>query len=441
MPGRFIYTFVLCLLFILISNAQNDPADQKKILREHPDDTLGLKAYLDLSEKCTEDSIPLYTGPGLELADLLLQSIGSEDKNILLLKSKLYTNQAYFLEYKGDITGAIHTNMQSLSILEKLDNKEALSVTLNNIGILYSDELNYKKALDYFQKSLQLRKELGDRERIANVMINIGSVHQHSHHYDSALYYYQMAGQLIDVKIAPSLLANTYNNLGTLYNKKGELDTSLLYLRKALTIYEEFDKSRMPVCLVNIADIYRLKGDLKNAAATGEESYALALKVGRTADIATSADELRIIYSSAGNYEKALFYFEEFKKRQDSLVNDEAKQALTRAQMQYEYDKKTAINELRRKEKEAVAAEEQRKLGIIIYSVSIGLILLLVLSVYIIKGYREKKRQHLEISEQKKVLEEKQKEILDSIRYAKRIQNSFLPTEKYIAQKIKYSER
>lgn len=34
-------------------------------------------------------------------------------------------------------------------------------------------------------------------------------------------------------------------------------------------------------------------------------------------------------------------------------------------------------------------------------------------------------------------VEEKQKEILDSIRYAKRIQQSLLPTEKYIDKKLK----
>lgn len=39
-------------------------------------------------------------------------------------------------------------------------------------------------------------------------------------------------------------------------------------------------------------------------------------------------------------------------------------------------------------------------------------------------------------------VEEKQKEILDSIHYAKRIQRSLLPTEKYIEKKLKeLSER
>ena len=40
------------------------------------------------------------------------------------------------------------------------------------------------------------------------------------------------------------------------------------------------------------------------------------------------------------------------------------------------------------------------------------------------------------ITEQKQIIEEKQKDIMDSIHYAKRIQTSLLPTEKYIDKSI-----
>ena len=41
------------------------------------------------------------------------------------------------------------------------------------------------------------------------------------------------------------------------------------------------------------------------------------------------------------------------------------------------------------------------------------------------------------IEKQKEMVEEKQKEILDSIHYAKRIQRALLPTEKYFEKNIK----
>jgi hypothetical protein len=48
----------------------------------------------------------------------------------------------------------------------------------------------------------------------------------------------------------------------------------------------------------------------------------------------------------------------------------------------------------------------------------------------------ERERSDL-IELQRALLEEKQKEILDSIRYAKRIQNSLLPTDLYIHRNLK----
>ncbi len=44
--------------------------------------------------------------------------------------------------------------------------------------------------------------------------------------------------------------------------------------------------------------------------------------------------------------------------------------------------------------------------------------------------------KNLLIEEQKKMVEEKQKDILDSIHYAKRIQESLLPSVKYIGKTI-----
>ncbi|HTL83008.1 MAG TPA: 7TM-DISM domain-containing protein [Bacteroidia bacterium] len=49
--------------------------------------------------------------------------------------------------------------------------------------------------------------------------------------------------------------------------------------------------------------------------------------------------------------------------------------------------------------------------------------------------------QKQQVEKQKEILEEKNKEILDSIHYAKRIQDSLLPSEKYIDRKLKELDR
>jgi hypothetical protein len=66
-----------------------------------------------------------------------------------------------------------------------------------------------------------------------------------------------------------------------------------------------------------------------------------------------------------------------------------------------------------------------------------SLILILAIAFFIvIKLYRNNKQKNVLLENQKNLIEEKQTEILSSIRYAKRIQESLFPSQKYISRKI-----
>ena len=60
--------------------------------------------------------------------------------------------------------------------------------------------------------------------------------------------------------------------------------------------------------------------------------------------------------------------------------------------------------------------------------VLVGLIGVIVLAVVLYRGYVQKKKSNLEITQQKEIIEQKNNEIVDSINYAKRIQTSMLPS-------------
>jgi hypothetical protein len=72
------------------------------------------------------------------------------------------------------------------------------------------------------------------------------------------------------------------------------------------------------------------------------------------------------------------------------------------------------------------------------------LVVILVFFVLIYRSYKEKKRANMiitqqkqEVERQKHIVEMKQKEILDSIRYAKRIQTSLISSERSIEKNLK----
>ena len=57
----------------------------------------------------------------------------------------------------------------------------------------------------------------------------------------------------------------------------------------------------------------------------------------------------------------------------------------------------------------------------------------LILAVIIFRSYRHKQKSNVELAQKNIEIEEKQKEILDSIRYASRIQRALITSEKNIA--------
>jgi serine phosphatase RsbU (regulator of sigma subunit) len=74
------------------------------------------------------------------------------------------------------------------------------------------------------------------------------------------------------------------------------------------------------------------------------------------------------------------------------------------------------------------AGETIEKTGNWLNLVIAGLALMLVFAFVVYRGYLQKKKSNFEITQQKEIIEQKNKEIVDSINYAKRIQTAMLPS-------------
>ncbi|MBL7898741.1 MAG: serine/threonine-protein phosphatase, partial [Crocinitomicaceae bacterium] len=102
------------------------------------------------------------------------------------------------------------------------------------------------------------------------------------------------------------------------------------------------------------------------------------------------------------------------------------------AEAKYEFEKQQAIKDTEHQaeidRQQTIADADKKRQYIIITAVSIGLVIVIIFSIFLTNRFRVTQRQKKIIEEQKHEVEEKNKEILDSIRYAKRIQNAILPS-------------
>lgn len=112
--------------------------------------------------------------------------------------------------------------------------------------------------------------------------------------------------------------------------------------------------------------------------------------------------------------------------------------------MTYEFEKKEALTKAAQDKKDALAATEMKKQQIIRYAVSGILILVILFTLFLYNRFRliRKQKNIIELKErethtQKEIIEEKHKEITDSINYAERIQRSFLATTEMLDKNLK----
>jgi hypothetical protein len=104
--------------------------------------------------------------------------------------------------------------------------------------------------------------------------------------------------------------------------------------------------------------------------------------------------------------------------------------------MNFEFEKKEAATKFEQDKKDAITKEELKQKEQQRNYFIAGFILVGLLALFILRGYKQKQKANLIITQQKELVEEKQKEILDSIHYAKRIQTALITSENYIEKNL-----
>ena len=125
----------------------------------------------------------------------------------------------------------------------------------------------------------------------------------------------------------------------------------------------------------------------------------------------------------------------------DSVNNDESRRATLRKNYELElYSKEKEMQVRSDAEKKILIQkqeDERKRTRIILFSIVFILIVVSVFLVVVFRGLKEKRKANEIISKQKEIVETKQKEVMESIRYAKRIQISLMANEKYIERIMK----
>ncbi len=352
---------------------------------------------------------------------------------------------------QGDVAKALECYHKSLRIREEIGDKKGIAVSQHDIGIIYKGQGDATKALEYLQKCLKTMEEAGNKASIASSLNNIGLIYDDLGDANKSLEYFQKSLK-INQEIGSKMgIAYSYNYIGHIYYNQDDISQALSYHEKSLRIREELDhKEGIITSLLNIGVISEYLGDNIKALECYKRSLKLAQELGSPESIRDASKCLYSSYKDIGIYAKALDCYEIYITMHDSINNTETKKASIKSQFKYEYEKKATADSVKVAEEKKVVAVQLKQEKTQRFALYGGLVLVVLFAGFMFNRFRvtQKQKNIIELKEketqqqneiitiQKHLVEEKHKEITDSINYAERIQRSFLATEKQLNENL-----
>ncbi|MBC7864345.1 MAG: tetratricopeptide repeat protein [Bacteroidia bacterium] len=449
------------LLFPAHSIGQKDSLVKilEKKLGAATTDSARIVIYADLSDACDESEILNYCGKGLKICEQKLKGANAAQKKFLLSQKMIFINNSGYYYHLNDPIKALECYYQATELATTLGDSNSLATGLMNIGQIHFVQGNLEKALSLFEKCYKIKINSGDKEGLADVFLNLGNVYRSRGKIDSAIYFTEKSLALRkDIKDTWGV-CNSLVNLGNLYSENGKPEIAKDKFTEACAAERDFGDTKVKAhCLVSMGKVYM---QLKN--------YPLSLVFLDSAiSIGSQFNYMEILQFAflykyktlklSGKTGEALKSYEQYIFFNDSLQNQLEGKEIFRKEEKHEYEKKTAADSVRNAEQQKVVGAQLAAQTASLkqeqfqrYSLIVGLLIVLAGLAFVINRFRLTQKQNILLAEKTKTIEEqkivadmaydklqeKNKEVMDSIHYANRIQRVLFPTEKYIERSLR----
>jgi serine phosphatase RsbU (regulator of sigma subunit) len=357
------------------------------------------------------------------------------------------TNFGVIYYYQDNFPVALQYYLKALKIAEETNSKSLISRAMANVGLIFFSNGEHAKALEYYFKALHLKEELKDEAGITAILSNIGNCYKEQKEYGNALDHYKQSLAKARANKNPGMIGLSLIEIGTIYELQSDTMKALASYVEALKASEECgDKVLIPSGKGKIAAIYIQQSKYKQA----EELLISALKISEEiGDLSNQSElnqKLSELYVRQKNWQLSYKYYKNYTLLKDTIFNAKKTKELVRNEMNFEFDKKQTVQKIEQEKRDAIVAEEMKQQKTQRNYLIIGLMLMLIVAILVFRSYRQKQKANKIIALQKKevekqkeivdkqkhILEEKHKEITDSINYAERIQRSFLATKELL---------
>lgn len=428
MKHIFFFAILVCLCFK--GYAQQGKDYFYKLLQTTASDTERVKCYLSLSDLYSldnTDSCLLLANKGLDAARLTKSPLW-------LCKAQMCMGLA--CQKQSKYKEATSYFFEALKTVDKVDDENLRAKLLNSIATCFAYMKQYDMAETYFLKAYDVFKKTGDDVSCAKVMMNLGNIFYTREyvtgHFSECYKYYREAMRIAEKNNDIEDMATLYGNLAMVYTDDGKYDEALVTIDKGMALARQMNSKADMIFLDYYAGkTYAAMKNFPKAESFLFESVKLAEEMKNDDCVSEGYLSLADMYYSKGDYKVAYDYYEKYKHLEDTLLSRESTEQLNELKTIYETEKKEKELELSN-QKIQTQSSKLRNQQIMIFSSIGGALLLLVLVLVLYNRSQIKQKANTKLALAYATIEEKNKDITDSINYAQQIQQAILPDEEDI---------
>ena len=228
--------------------------------------------------------------------------------------SVLESKHAKWLTYHE---GKLAIDLRQWSRAEQLFNEilengelqpELRTKVYNRLGSINEKQRNWDKAMDFYQKALQLARTLANPSNlIYRILHNLGVVYRDSNDLKKAEEFLNESNELADGNNDLPELARGYNSVGTLYHKLGNTQQAIEAYEKCLEcLKQNQEKFRTAQVYNNLGMVYTDMCDWQKSEHYFQESLVIKRQAGDTLGQAMTLNNLARIYRNLNNPKRAI---------------------------------------------------------------------------------------------------------------------------------------
>lgn len=307
------------------------------------------------------------------------------------------------IEYlAGDLDYAIELAMQSIEISTALNNQKELSKALCLLGYQIKRQ-DLDRAIDYMRQGIAIQENIGDSVELLTSYDNYGVLKEFDGELDSALYFSNLSLVLKKQFNDQNGIPFSWNKIANIYLLKGNHIRALQYMDSSSTLRAKDTDNYWYLCEneISYGDIYADWGKPAEAIKHYKQAIAFAeLKAGYAYIIRDAAKRLKALYAEKRDYKQAYSYSTLFQLYNDSIESASTKRNMNSLLVRYE----SAEKEKTIAEQHVQLAEEtlkSRNRQIFFISSVLGLLLIIVFSIYRIHLGRQNRLQAIKAGQLK----------------------------------------